>query len=378
MRADEFRKQFPSLVDTVHLASCSQGAVSEHLSATMGELAYSLRSQGAPWGEWMAEVDRAREGFARLVRASPDEVALVPSASVGAFQVASVQDFAERNHIVCMAGEFPSVGNVFAAQCANGATVRWVSHAAMAEHGVVEAYREQIDETTRLVSVPLALYSNGSVQPVNAIAKHARAMGARVFVDAYQAAGVLPIDVTRLDCDYLVTGSLKYLLGLPGAAFVFAREGVTDQREPQLTGWFGRVDPFAFDPKSLDFPAAARRFESGTPAVPAVYAARAGLDVLAKLDHGEVQKHVSDLVAGLGAKLVAAGESLSLPATDAVPGPQVALLDADPDNLAAYLQQRRIVTAARGSILRMSFHYYNSWADVDAVVQSISDYRRKS
>jgi selenocysteine lyase/cysteine desulfurase len=228
------------------------------------------------------------------------------------------------------------------------------------------------------VSIPLALYTNGSLQPVNEIAKHARAAGARVLVDAYQAAGVVPIDVAEIDCDYLVTGTLKYLLGLAGIAVLFARSGVADQHPPRMTGWFGRVDPFEFDPVSLDVPTEARRFESGTPAIPTVYAVRAGIDVLGQVDPIVRWTHVESLVAETSARLTEAGETLSLPAPDARPGPQVAVADPDPEALAEFLATRRIVTSPRGSILRIAFHYYNNTGDIDRVCAAIAEYRRQA
>lgn len=377
MTPEEFRLRFPVLRNTTHLASCSQGAISEHVTAALAELTYSLRDRGAPWDLWMAEAEAARAAFAALVGADPTEIALVPSASAGAFQAVGAIDPARRPVLVSPRSEFPSVGQVFHAQQPFGAIVRWVDDETMRRHGVIEAYRAEIDESTALVSIPFALYSNGSVQPVNEIAKLAREAGARVFVDAYQAAGVLPLDVREIDCDYLVTGALKYLLGLAGVAFLFARAGVPDERPPHLTGWFGRVDPFDFDATRLDFPAEARRFESGTPAVPSLYAARAGLETLAGLDPATVAAHVADLAQTTTDRLLDAGEELSGPLPDACPGPQVAIVDDDPEGLAAFLAQRRIITSPRGRILRLSWHYYNTHDDVDAVVTALAEARRK-
>lgn len=378
MDPDRFRAQFPSLIDTTHLASCSHGAIAARVTTAMTEMAYALRDQGAPWEAWMVEIEQLRSAMANFLNASTDEVALVPSASHGAFQVANAVDFAGGGVIVSMAAEFPSIGQVLHAQRPGPGEVRWVSHEAIQERGVVEAYRARIDDSTRLVSVPLALYTNGSLQPVNEIAKHARAVGARVLVDAYQAAGVVPIDVAEIDCDYLVAGTLKYMLGLAGIAVLFARSGVTDQHPPRMTGWFGRPNPFDFDPTNLEFPAEARRFESGTLAIPSVYAARAGVETLNQVDPTTRWAHVENLVAEAGARLTEAGETLSLPALDARPGPQVAVVDTDPSALADFLATRRIVTSPRGSNLRVAFHYYNTSDDIDRLCAAIKDYRRQS
>lgn len=369
----QFRDCFPGLSDSVHLASCSQGALSGELLAALADMTSTMRAQGAPWGAWMAEVEQARRRFATLIGADPDEVAVLACASEGAFQIASTTDWTARPRIVTTDMEFPSVAHVWLAQQARGAQV---VHVPERGAGVdADELAAAIDERTALVSVPLASYRNGARMPVREAVARAHELGARVFVDAYQAAGVLPIDVRELDCDYLVSGALKYLLGLPGVAFLYARAGLSDDLAPQLTGWFGRVDPFRFDPRSLDHPAQARRFETGTQAIPSVYAANAGMRLLARVDLHDVERHVGELATLATKRLVEAGERVWAPGGAERPGPQVAMVDADPDRLAAHLAERRIATAPRGNVLRLSFHYYNDESDVDAVCAAIAGYR---
>ncbi|MBO0875133.1 MAG: aminotransferase class V-fold PLP-dependent enzyme [Pseudonocardia sp.] len=370
-----FRAEFPALADTVHLASCSQGALSTRLSYALQEIGFSLRDKGAPWRDWMATVERARERFARFIGATPGEIAVLSCASEAAFQVASSLDWSRRGSIVTTDLEFPSIAQVWRAQGARGARARVAR-----DNGrtvTAEGYGEQIDEDVNLVSVPMACYGNGARPPVREVARLAHERGARVFVDAYQGAGVLPLRVDELDCDYLTSGSLKYMLGLPGIAFLYIRAGTEHQRDPELTGWFGRRDPFAFDPRLVDFPAQARRFETGTHPIPSAYAANAGLDLLEPLDMATVFEHVGQLATELSERLADDGELIASPTDPAGRGPQVAIADQDPDALAEWLAARRIVTAPRGRLLRLSLHYYNDRSDIDAVVDAIRRYRKE-
>jgi selenocysteine lyase/cysteine desulfurase len=372
---ETFRTQFPSLADTVHLASCSQGAASLRLIAALEEFQWSLRSHGAPWDRWMAQVDSARDLFAGLIGATPDEVAIVSCASEGAYQAASTIDWRRRPVIVSCDLDFPSIAHVWLAQGRRGASVRFVSGDESAAAGA--DYAAVIDQATGLVSVPLVSYRGWHRFPVREIATAAHAAGARVFVDAYQAAGVLPVNVRDLDCDYLVAGALKYLLGVPGLAFLYRRGGLADDLPPELTGWFGRVDPFSFDPRTLDFAGSARRYETGTPAIPSAYGAVAGLTTLreAGADAAAIERHVSSLAESCTRALAGAGERIFSPADAGLRGPQVAITDDDPDALSAYLGARRIVTSPRGDLLRLSFHYYNNEEDVTTVCEAIRDYR---
>jgi len=372
---ETFRKQFPSLADTVHLASCSQGAASLRLIAALEEFQWSLRSHGAPWDRWMAQVDSARKLFAGLICATPDEVAIVSCASEGAYQAASTIDWRRRPVIVSCDLEFPSIAHVWLAQGRRGARVRFVSGDDSAT--AAADYAAVIDQTAGLVSVPLVSYRGGHRFPVREVASAAHAGGARVFVDAYQAAGVLPVNVRDLDCDYLVAGALKYLLGVPGLAFLYSRGGLADDLPPELTGWFGRIDPFSFDPRTLDFADSARRYETGTPAIPSAYGAVAGLTTLreAGADAAAVERHVNSLAESCTRALAEAGERIFSPADAGLRGPQVAITDDNPDALSAYLAARRIVASPRGDLLRLSFHYYNNEEDVTTVCEAIRDYR---
>ncbi|WP_406638872.1 aminotransferase class V-fold PLP-dependent enzyme [Amycolatopsis sp. WGS_07] len=368
-----FRAQFPAFADSVHLASCSQGALSDVLTAELFEFQHTIREHGAPWDKWMVKVAEARELFARLIGAEVDDIAVVPSASEGAYQVASTQDWSQRSGIVTTDLEFPSLGHVWLAQQGRGADVQFVAH----HDGLVdtEDYAALITEQTQLVSVPLVSYANGLRFPVREVAALARENGARSFVDAYQGLGVEPVDVAELGCDYLVSGSLKYLLGISGIAFLYVRPGLRDAVSPPLTGWFGRTNPFEFDPRNLDYPEHARRFETGTPSIPSAYGAVAGLKLVHQVDTHRVRDHIGRLTGQLQQRLLDAGEQLRSPLDDARRGPLVALRDRDPDALAAFLAGRRIVCSARGDVLRMSMHYYNDESDLDAVVAAIAEYR---
>ena len=378
MRVEAFRAHFPALGDTVHLCSCSQGAQSDRVITAMAEFIHSWREHGAPWGRWMEVVEECRLAFARLIHAAPDEVAVVSCASEGANQVASTVPLrGDRREVLTNDLEFPSIGHVWLAQAeARGGLVRHLA----APDGIVRGddYLAAIDERTALVSAPLASYANGLRLPIRAIADRAHAAGAHLFVDAYQGAGVLSVDVRELDCDYLVAGALKYLLGAPGIAFLYVRGDLVAAHRPPHTGWFGRENPYAFDPRHLDFAPSARRFETGTPAIPAAYAAAAGLSLIGELDMAAVERHVAALAERLQAHLLAQGLSLYSPLDPALRGPQVTVRTDVPDALTAFLAARRILASPRGGAVRLSLHYYNTPEDVDAAAEAIAEFARRT
>ena len=363
-----FRKRFPMLEHRVHLASCSLGARSLDLDEAMSRMLDDMARHGAPWDLFEERVLRARTRFAELIGARPEQIAVLPNASVGAYQVASTLEWAQRPRVVTSTLEFPSIAHVWLAQRPRGAEV---VHAERAEE-----YAELIDRRTRLVSVPLTGYQDAARLPVADLVRLAHDVGAEVFVDAYQAVGTEPVDVGELGCDYLVAGTMKYLLGLPGLAFLYARSPAETDREPRLTGWFGRVDPFAFDPRTLDFPDGATRFETGTPAIPACYAADAGLGLVQDLDLAAVREHVLTLTDLTIERLTAQGERVrALPRERR--GAHIGLLDADPGRLGHALAARGITVSPRGDIARLSFHYYNNTDDIAELCATLGEIRQE-
>lgn len=372
----EFRRHFPSLERCVYLATCSLGARSSEVEAALLAMLGEMDRFGLAWGQFEEQVSIARSRFAALIGARPEQIAVLPNASVGAYQVASTQRWDLRPSVVTTVAEFPSVAHVWLAQQPRGARVQYVPEREGSPRA--EDYVAALGDDTGLVSIPLITYASGARLPVAEIAAAARAAGARSFVDAYQALGVEPVDVDELGCDFLVAGSMKYLLGLPGVAFLYALEGLAGDCPPQLTGWFGRVDPMAFDPFVLDFPEEARRFETGTPAVPALYAANAGLELVAALDLHDVRAHVRSLVARAVEALAAQGERLSIPPGDpAQRGAHVAIVDPEPGALAGWLAERGIVVSPRGQLVRVALHYYNTADDVAAVCEGVASFRAR-
>src|SRR6266480_4576263 len=140
-----------------------------------------------------------------------------------------------------------------------------------------------LDERTALVVTSHVYFTSGAIQDITAVAEVAHRRGALTLVDAYQSVGQVPVDVRAAGVDFLTAGGLKWLLGGPGIVFLYAREEVTRRLAPQIAGWFGHKNQFAFDPRVLELHDDARRFELGTPSLAAVYAQLGGLDYIEEI-----------------------------------------------------------------------------------------------
>jgi selenocysteine lyase/cysteine desulfurase len=367
---DQFRSRFPIFKSRVYVNSCSQGALSTDVEAAMHDYLASWHEQGSPWELWVEQVEALRTAFARSIGAERDEIAVMPSASAGINAVASALDFTGPRSVVAMGEfEFPTMAQVWLAQQRRGATIRWAK--ANDDRLEVDAYADVIDERTLIVPMTHVCYKNGHKTDVGSVARIARDRGAYSFLDDYQRTGSGPIDVHALGVDFMVTGCLKYLLAAAGIAFLYVRRDIVERFEPTITGWFGRVNPFAFQIHALDWPPAATRFESGTPPVPSAYAALASLRLLESVGIDAVGRRVSQLVERYRSSAEASGFIVRTPSQAERRGPLVVVQSVDAPALVARLAGRGIIGSCRGNGLRVSFHAYNNEADVDTVVDAL-------
>jgi len=370
MTLDEFRARFPILGRRVYVNSCSQGALSIDVEAAMHAYLDSWHELGSPWEMWVEQVELLRARFAASIGADSDEIAVMPSASAGINAIASALAFdGPRSHVVIGDFEFPTMAQVWLAQERRGASIRRAH--ADGDLLPLDAYDAAIDERTLIVPATHVCFRNGHKTDVSGLVKLAHARGAYVFLDDYQRTGSGPIDVHALGVDFMVTGCLKYLLAASGIGFLYVRRDLIERFEPTVTGWFGRVNPFAFRIDAIDWPSGANRFETGTPPVPNAYASLAGLDLLGRIGYETVQQQVARLVEQYVSSARDAGFAVRTPANPDRRGPLVVVQSVDGPALVARLAARGIIASCRGNGLRVSFHAYNTSSDVGAVIDAL-------
>src|SRR5438309_2612375 len=364
-----FRKQFPIFDDKVYLSSCSQGALARPVEAGLEEFLESWHRYGNPWETWVARMEELRLAFAHLINAEPTEVAVTFSVSTALNSLASALRYEARPRIVTSDFDFPTVGHVWLAQRRRGADVVFAQ--AQGDRLPLTAFEEAVDGQTALVSTTHVCYKNGFKNNVSALAELAHERGALLLIDAYQSIGTQPMDVKALDLDFLVTGALKYLLGSPGVACMYVRKDLIERFEPSDSGWFGQENVFAYDVRHLRYAAQARRFETGSPPVPNVYAALAALRLIAGVGLATIEEHVRELMSRFIAGARQRGLHLLTPEEPADRGPLAMVKSTDAPKLVAVLAKDGILCSTRDGALRVSLHYYNTAGDVDAVLAGL-------
>jgi selenocysteine lyase/cysteine desulfurase len=370
------RSRFPIFEHTTYINACSQGALSTDVRRAYEEYLDGWDAHGAEWEHWVERAEAARSAFARLVNASPDEVAVTTSVSQGLSGVVSALPLErDRSRIVISEFEFPTVGQIAHAQELRGAEV---VHVRPEADGTIplERFAEAIDERTALVCCTAVSYRTGYRLDVAEVARLAHERGALVLADSYQAAGSIPIDVRALDVDFLTAGTVKYLLASAGLGFLYCRGELVERLLPTQTGWFADEDIFRMDISDYSPHPSARRFDSGTPPVPNIYAGLAGMGIVEECGVDAIEAHVRGLNARLLEGLDELGATLATPRPEELRGALVCVASTDPDSLVAALGSEDIVTSSRDRNLRISAHLYNVEEDVDLVLAALRRHRR--
>jgi selenocysteine lyase/cysteine desulfurase len=370
-----FRARFPIFEHTTYMNSCSQGALSTDVRQAYADYLAGWDEHGAEWEHWVERAETVRAGFARLVGAEPDEIAVTTSVSHAVSALASALPLTPgRARIVISEFEFPAIGQIAHAQELRGAEV---VHVRPDPDGriTLERFAEAIDERTALVCCTALSYRTGYRLDVDGIVRLAHQRGALCLADSYQAAGIIPLDVRSSGVDFLAAGTVKYLLASPGLAFLYARRDLHERLVPTQTGWFADEDVFRMDISDYSPARTARRFDSGTPPVPNIYAGIAGIGLVAAAGLEAIETHVRRLTDLLLSGLDELGAAVATPRGAGEFGPLVCVASADPNGLVSALRAERIVTSSRDANLRISLHLYNAEEDVVRVLEALAKHR---
>jgi kynureninase len=268
-----------------------------------------------------------------------------------------------RNRVVYEEGNFPSVRYLYQAQPELDVVV------VPNDEAIVEA----IDERTLLVPITHVLFKTGEIQDVESIVRRAHEVGAHVVLDAYQSAGIVPLDVSALNVDFAVGGSVKWLCGGPGNGWLYVRPDLADVLEPTFMGWQAHARPFGFEPE-LEYASGAARFLTGTPNVPALYAATAGYDLIEEVGVDRIRENSvrqTRLLIGLCDE---AGFEVGSPLDEKRRGGTVTVRTPDFEAVHKELAERQILCDFRPDAgLRLGPHYYNTDDELRFAVTQVTE-----
>lgn len=280
----QWRPEFPILEKkSAYLINNSLGAMPRKVYDSLKAYADAWAEEGVvAWKKWLPMVAQTAEMIGRIIRAPKGTMIMHQNVSTLISILISGLDFEKRNKVVLTELNFPSVVYNWMAQKKRGAeiyTVRSRDGLTVETEDLVKA----IDSRTAAVSLDLVLFRSSALVDAAPVIEAAHRHGAVVILDVYQGTGAVPIDVQALGVDFLVGGSVKWLCGGSGAAYLYARRDLIEKYQPTVTGWFSDKRPFDFRLGDIDYAEDAHRFMGGTPSVPALYAAQAGYEIIGRV-----------------------------------------------------------------------------------------------
>ena len=362
-----YRDRFPILEHTTYLINHSLGAMPAAAEERLLEYARTWKERGIrAWGEgWWEMPLTVGDQIGRIIGAPPGSTVMHQNVAVAEAIVVSCFRPVDphRNRVVYEEGNFPSVRYLYQAQPDLDVVV------VPNDEAIVEA----IDERTLLVPITHVLFRTAEIQDVESIVRRAHEVGARVVLDAYQSAGIVSLDVAALNVDFAVGGSVKWLCGGPGNGWLYVRPDLAEVLEPTFMGWQAHARPFGFEPE-LEYAEGVGRFLTGTPNVPALYAATSGYDLIEEIGVDRIREHSVRQTQLLIDLLDEAGFEVGSPRDPARRGGTVTLRTHEFEAVHKELAERQILCDFRPDTgIRLGPHYYNTDEELRFTVAQIAE-----
>ncbi len=377
-----WRKRFPILENTTYLVNHSLGAMPGGVQRKLADFANHWATQGVKcWSEgwWSAPVD-VGDLVGKIMNAPARSVVMHQNVSIIQSLVASALDFSTaRNKVVYSDQNFPSNMYVWEGLRERGARIVEVPSEGLSVP--LERLCEAIDEETLIVPISLVCFKTSYLQDAEAICTRAREVGALVMLDTYQALGTVPVDVQALGVDFVCGGSVKWLCGGPGAAYLFVRPDLIPKLSPKLTGWAAHADPFAFETGEQRHATGIERFLHGSPAVASLLQATVGYEHILEAGVEAIRDHSLRLTEGLREDLLEAGFTVNSPEDPERRGGTLTVGLNETENGPAFvkaLDARGVAVDHRpGAGVRVSPHFYTRAEELTAFVEMMKEIREK-
>jgi kynureninase len=374
-----WRDQFPILSECTYLVSHSLGAMPRQVYDSLQNYADTWGGRGVrAWGEaWWDLNGAVGDKVGRIINAPPKTVSMHENLSIALSILLSALPFDTRRPKVIVDDMiFPTDFYVLTQMLPPEVEL----HVVRSRDGMTvptEDLLAAIDERTALVVVNQVLFRSGYIMPAADIITRAHAVGAQVLLDAYHSVGIIPVDVTALEVDYLIGGTLKWVCGGPGGVFMYVRPDLLPTLQPKITGWFAHKRPFAFEVDRIEWRDDAYRMLNGTFGVASLYAIQPGIDTIAAVGVEQIRAKSQRQTALLIELAQAAGFEVRTPLNPAERGGMVTIVPDHAYEVSRALLERNILIDYRENAgIRVAPHFYNSDDEVRLVISAIVDILR--
>ena len=372
---DEWQTEFPVTKSYIYMNHAGVAPLSRRVRNAMIGFVEDATVNGAVNVEsWVETAEACRAVAAQLINANTTEVAFMKNTTQGILIAANGIDWREGDNVVTTAVEFPA--NVYpwwSLKERYGVETRMVSerNGSIYLDDIVDA----IDERTRVVTISHVEFASGFRNNIKAIGEICQERDIWFVVDAIQSLGAIEVDVKSSHIDILAADGHKWLLAPEGAAIFYCTNDKLERLINTNVGWASVVNPRDFLNYDLTQKPDATRFEEGSYNSIGLYGLKAAIELLLEVGISNIETYVLELTAGLIKGLKAKGYHVITPEKDSDRSGIVVFESTrhTPAELYALLHKKNIITAERGSGVRVSPHFYNTESEIARLLETLPD-----
>ena len=369
---EEIRTRFPVTRNWIYMNHAGIAPISQCVYGAMDGMLRDLTHNGmANLPEWDEVCTQTRESAARLIGANAAEIAFVKNTTEGILMVANGLAWRAGDNVVIPDRGFPANVYPWLNLRSEGVEVRRVPEVdgRIPLKGLLNA----VDERTRVLSVSSVEFASGFRHDLREIGRFCRERGVLFFVDVIQSLGVLTLDVTDAEIDFVSADAHKWLLGPEGIGVFYCSQHALPHLRVVNLGWANVVEPRNFLSYDTTLLSDAQRFECGTLNTVGIHGLRAGLELLHRVGIERIESRVLSLTDQLCAGLEEKGYRV---VSSRAAGEKSGIVVFHHSRIATEaiyrkLCEARIVCAIRGGRIRLSPHFYNTEEEVDRVLETI-------
>ena len=370
------RLDYPSLHHCVYLNQASLGLIGQPAVTAMHTFIDNVARHGNLYMSDRDEVaycETLRERASRLLHCESTQVAIVASASEILGQLPMLLQPRPKSTVLVVSSDFPAITRPWLRLAAlKNHTVRFVDDQPTCD--LTDTLIEAMDESTSVVAVSSVQYATGTVVDISRLRQSTIQVGARLIVDATQAAGATRVDAAAWDADAVVTSGYKWLGGHGGVALAIMSPLLLEQIPP-LPGWMGATEPFGFDATSLSLANDARRYTQSTMSYVCMAGLVAAIEQLLSLDETHIEGHARSLAATLVREVAKYGWQPFRSVGDPAGSPHIISLGRPRKSVQAMVERlcsHNIVCSTRGGRIRISLAPYNDESDVNTLLEAFA------
>jgi len=366
----QIREHFPITKNHIFFNHASISPMPVDVVSAIGEFNQDIMNHGNMHERrWIRQVEKTREMYARLINAEPEEIAFIKSTSQAIAIICKGMRFKSGEKILTADVEFPANIYPWMAMTPKGVEIKFVG----AKEGRVDVkeIERSIDAKTKIIAISLVEYGSGFRNYVEEIGELCKKKGIFLYLDGIQGVGAIPVDVKKLNVDFMSVATSKWLFGPHGVAILYIRKDMIDEIKYEEIGWRLVIEEESRKTIKVDSKINARKFEGDNANFAGVIGLGAALKLREEIGNSFIYRNLAKNVDLIFEELRRRGYLIFGPVNRceragiiSVNHPEISC-----EELLRRLLSENIIASIRNSHLRISPHFYQTEDEIEMLFE---------